>query len=151
MKNDDNECFKWSVTAAAYPRAKNAERISKKLRVDAEKFDWTGIEFPITLRQIDLFEKNNETYSINVIGYEDGKGTYLLRKSENVEGQFINLLLITLPKSEGRNHYCWIKNLSRLLSAQISKHDGKRYFCNRCLISFQSDESLRKHERKYHI
>ena len=34
----------------------------------------------------------------------------------------------------------------RLLSAQTTKHDGKRDFCLRCLNSFASAESLTKHK-----
>ena len=32
MKNEDNECFKWSVPRALNPVDKNSERISKDLR-----------------------------------------------------------------------------------------------------------------------
>ena len=54
----------------------------------------------------------------------------------------INLLL--LSKNE-TNHYCWIKNLSRLLSSQVDKHDGRKYFCHRCLNPFNTQSSLDKH------
>ena len=47
---------------------------------------------------------------------------------------------------EGVNHYCLVKNLSRLLSSQVSKHDGKKYFCKRCLNRFSSQKALDKHE-----
>ena len=36
--------------------------------------------------------------------------------------------------------------MSRLLSAQTTKHDGKRDFCLRCLNGFASAESLAKHK-----
>ena len=49
-------------------------------------------------------------------------------------------------KEEGVNHYCLVKNLSRLLSSQVSKHDGKKYFCKRCLNPFNSQKALDKHE-----
>ena len=35
--------------------------------------------------------------------------------------------------------------MSRLLSEQVSKHKTERFFCLRCLNSFNSDESLQKH------
>ena len=55
VKNEnDNECFKWAVTSAVFPQKKNAERLSKRMREDSEKFDWTGIEFPVSLKQISL-------------------------------------------------------------------------------------------------
>ena len=54
----------------------------------------------------------------------------------------INLLLIS---NEETNHYCWIKNMSRLLSSQINNYQHKRVFCHRCLSSFNSNTSLEKH------
>ena len=115
------------------------ERLSKRMREDSEKFDWTGIEFPVSLKQIDKFENNNP-YAINVFGYE--RVVYPLRISKKNE-QVINLLLIA---DEETNHYCWIKNMSRLLSSGINNHQHKRHFCYRCLNSFPSVKSLEKHK-----
>ena len=144
VKNEnDNDCFKWAVTSAVFPQKKNAERLSKRMREDSEKFDWTGTVFPVSLKQIDKFENNNP-YAINVFGYE--RVVYPLRiskKNENSCEQVINLLLIA---DEETNHYCWIKNMSRLLSSDVSKHHGKRHFCYRCLNSFHSEKSLEKHK-----
>ena len=140
VKNEkDHECFKWAVTSAVFPAERDGERLSKQMREDSEKFDWTGIEFPVSLKQIDRFEKQNP-YSINVFGYEDHE-VYPLRISKRVN-QVINLLIIA---NEETNHYCWIKDMSKLLSKQISNHNGKRHFCYRCLNSFPSEKSLEKH------
>ena len=54
----------------------------------------------------------------------------------------IDLLFIT---NEEKQHYCWIKNFSRLLSAQVSKHNGAVYFCKRCLNHFSTPEKLNEH------
>ena len=149
VKNEkDNECFKWAVTSAVFPAKEHGERLSKQMRKDSEKFDWSGIEFPVSLKQIDKFEKQNN-YAINVFGYEKvdckkvdcKKVVYPLRISKRDE-QVINLLLIA---NEETNHYCWIKNMSKLLSKQKSNHNGKIYFCYRCLNSFPSVKSLDKH------
>ena len=140
VKNEnDNECFKWAVTSAVFPAKEHGERLSKQMREDSEKFDWTGIEFPVSLKQIDKFENNNP-YAINVFGYE--RVVYPLRISKKNE-QVINLLLIA---DEETNHYCWIKNMSRLLSSGINNHQHKRHFCYRCLNSFHSEKSLEKHK-----
>jgi len=45
-------------------------------------------------------------------------------------------------------HYVLIKGLSRLLSSQISNHNGKKHFCLRCLNSFTTKEVLEKN-REY--
>ena len=46
---------------------------------------------------------------------------------------------------ETKYHYCWIKNLSRLLCDQ-NKHKGKTYFCDRCLYGFTKEDLLIKHK-----
>ena len=143
VKNEnDHECFKWAVTSAVFPAKEHGERLSKQMRKDSEKFDWTGIEFPVSLKQIDKFENQNN-YAINVLGYEGV--VYPLRiskKNEHSCEQVINLLLIA---NEETNHFCWIKNMSRLLSSDINNHQHKRHFCYRCLNSFHSEKSLEKH------
>ena len=101
-----------------------------------------GIEYPVSLKDIDKFEKQNPTISITVLGYER-KIVYPLRNSGNMDREH-NIILI-LIEEEGVKHYCLVKNISRLLSSQVSKHNGKKYFCYRCLNPFQCEQSLNKH------
>ena len=69
VKNEhDNECFKWAVTSAVFPR-KNPQVLTETVRENAKTFDWTGIRFPVSLKQIDTFERQNN-YAINVYGFE---------------------------------------------------------------------------------
>ena len=42
-------------------------------------------------------------------------------------------------------HYVWIKDLSKLLSKQNSKPDGRIYFCKRCLHGYHSPAKLEAH------
>ena len=145
QNKNDHECFKWAVTSAVFPKEKNAERLSKQMKKDSEKFDWTGIEFPVSLKQIDKFENQNN-YAINVFGCEGDDYpvdvVYPLRISKKNE-KVINLLLIA---NQETNHFCWIKNMSRLLSSGVNNHQHKRHFCYRCLNSFHSVKSLEKHK-----
>ncbi|XP_065639669.1 uncharacterized protein LOC136072392 [Hydra vulgaris] len=100
------------------------------------------IVLSLSLQQITQFEKNNQNVSVNVYGYENS--AYPLRISENKNRQHeIDLLLIS---NDETNHYCLIKSISRLLSSQISKHNGKKHFCRNCLQSFSTEESLSKHQ-----
>ena len=46
-KNKDNQCFKWCITRALYSVEEHSERITDKLRQQANKLDWTDIEFPV--------------------------------------------------------------------------------------------------------
>ena len=70
MKNDDDQYFKWSVTRARHPVDKHAERTTKELKDQSEELNWNGLEFPVELHQIGIFEKNNPGISVNVFGFE---------------------------------------------------------------------------------
>ena len=141
MKNDDDRCFKWSVTRSLNPVEKNSERITKELKDQSERLDWSGLKFPVKLDQIVIFEKFNPSISINVFGFEGD--VYPLRLSKTKSEQIVNLLLI----SDGeKQHYCLIKSLSRLLSSQMSKHEHANSFCLNCLNHFPNEEKLKIHE-----
>ena len=69
-KNEDNQCFKWCVTRALNPVDKNPNRITKELIEQSQRLNWSGLNFPVDLKQIKIFEKNNPDISINVFGCE---------------------------------------------------------------------------------
>ena len=122
-KNADRECFKWAVIAALRweETNNNPERVSKLKKFKAD-FDWSGIGFPVSFRDIKGFEFRNQI-SINILAIED-RQIYICGKGDNYE-RTINLMLIT---ENNRKHYVAIKSLSRLLSSQNTKHNGKKYF-----------------------
>ena len=151
MKNEDNLCFKWSVTRALHPVEKNSERITEELKDQSERLNWSGLKFPVDLNQIIIFEKLNPQISINVFGFEGVVYPLQLSKTKSERSerersertQIVNLLLI----SDGeKQHYCLIKSLSRLLSSQVSGHKGSKSFCLNCLNHFPNEEKLKIHE-----
>ena len=139
MQNKDNECFKWCITRALNPDDKHPERITKILRLQAEKLNWKRLKFPMELTQVDRFEKLNEV-NVNVFGYE--KEVYPLRMSKTDYSHHVNLLLIS---QDEKKHYCLIKSMSRLLSSQVSKKKKQKHFCPRCLKFFGRHDLLHKH------
>lgn len=141
MKNEDNECFKWSVARWMNPVDKNPERITNDLRKQSEKLNWEGIVWPMKLKDINKFEKMNNI-SVNVFGL-NGTEVYPLRPSKFNHETEIDLLLI---HDDEKQHYCLIKDMSRLLSAQTSKKQHKKFFCKRCLNSFGRQDLLDKHK-----
>ena len=44
-----------------------------------------------------------------------------------------------------KQHYCWIKDISKLLSLQTSKDGHVRHVCFRCLNTFKTEKSLASH------
>ena len=142
MQNKDNKCFLWCVLRALNPCEKDPQRIDKKLKKKENTLNMDRIEYPVSLKDIDKFENQNPTISITVFGYKE-KGVHPLRNSDNMDREHkIRLMLI---KKDGVQHYCLVKNVSRLLSSQVSKHKEKSYFCNRCLNPFWCEQSLNKH------
>ena len=140
LKNTDNKCFMWAVTRALHPAKDHSERIDPKLIKASEELNWDGITFPVDLKHIDRFEKQNDSLSINVFGYVNS--VYPLRISKFDREKQVDLLLVS---GEDKQHYCLIKSTSRLLSMQTSKHKKKCFICRRCLNSFNSEGSLAKH------
>jgi len=45
--------------------------------------------------------------------------------------RYVNLLYVQDPQNNNVEHFVWIKNLSRLVSLQLSKKERKKYFCDR--------------------
>ena len=92
-KNADQECFKWAViTASRWEEINNnPERISKLKRFDKD-FDWSGIGFPVSFKDISKFEFRNQIL-INLLAIE-GKQIYICRKGGNYE-RVINLMIIS--------------------------------------------------------
>ena len=142
MKNEDNKCFLWYVLRALNPKANHPERLDKKLKEKENTLNMEGIKYPVSLQDLNKFENQNPTISITVFGYKE-KGVHPLRNSDNMDREHkIRLMLI---EKDGVQHYCLVKNFSHLLSSQVSKHKGKKYFCDRCLNAFWCEQSLNKH------
>ena len=116
-KNSDMECFKWAVIAASRWEdiGNNPKRISKLIRYEGD-FDWSGVKFLASFRDIKRFESRNEI-TINILAFERKK-VYICRRGKEYD-RVANLMLIT---DRNNKHYVDIKYLTRLLSRQNSKH-----------------------------
>ena len=153
--NNDNECFKWAVikiAALEFPNIEShPERISNLTKF-SNNYDWSGLEFPVSTKDIWLFETNNNV-SVNVLAVE-GREIYIHRKSRRMGpagpgspgdpmGREINLLFI---HEDGIKHYTAIKSLSRLLSSKNSNTKRKQHFCTNCLQGFTRELSRDQHQ-----
>ena len=136
-KNSDMECFKWAVIAAMKWEeiGNNPERVSKLRRYEGD-FDWSDIEFPVSFRDINKFERNNEI-GVNILPIENKK-TYICRKGKDCN-RIVNLMLMTDVENPNKKHYVAVKSLSRLLSKQNSKHKEAQHFCTNCFNGFESE------------
>ena len=132
----------WCVLRALNPKDIHPERVDKELKLKENTLNMNEIEYPVSLKDIDKFENQNPTISITVFGYKE-KDVHPLRNSDNMNRE--HKIVLMLIENDGVSHYCLVKNVSRLLSSQVSKHNGKKYFCLRCLNPFWCEQSLNKH------
>lgn len=148
VKNNDVQCFKWAILSALFPVTRDNERVSAYIGKQNElKFD--GIPFPIKLKDINKFEALNNI-SINVFGLEydvesrSNKVVGPLYFTKQRKSRHVNLLYIT----NGTNgHYCYIKNLSRLVNKQLTGMRDAVHICDGCLLYFTTTERLNEHQK----
>ena len=151
MKNEDNDkCFLWCVLRALNPKDNHPERIDKDLKSKEDTLNMEGITYPVELKNIKRFEKQNPDISISVLGYSKNERIYPLRISEYTKAKKENerkhnIILLSI-KNGNNSHYCLVKNLSALLSSQVNNHKSKFYFCLNCLNGYDDPEKLEKHK-----
>ena len=141
LQNKDNECFRWChIRHLNSQRLKNPQRFKKTDKQYIEKLDYSGIEFPVTVKQINKIEKQNNI-CINLFGYEE-KQKFPIFISKEKFTDHMELLLIT----EGENkHYVLIKDFNKLMFNQ-TKHEHRKHFCMHCLQCFSREDVLTEHK-----
>ena len=140
MKNKDNECFRWCHIRHLNPQDKDPQRIKKTDKTFICQLDYSSIEFPVTVKQINKIEKQNNI-CINFFGYEE-KQKFPIYISKEKYQDHMELLLIT----EGENkHYVLIKDFNKFMFNQ-TKHEHRKYFCMYCLQCFSREDVLTEHK-----
>ena len=115
------------------PKDDHPERVDEELKGKENTLNTEGIEYPVSLKDLNKFERQNPTISVTVLGYE-GKNVHPLRNSDCMDRDH-NIILMLIEK-DGVKRYCLVKSISRLRASQAPKNNGKRYFCLRCLNPF---------------
>ena len=140
LQNKDDECFRWCHIRHLNPQDNDPQRIKKTDKQYIEKLDYSGIEFPGTVKQINKIEKQNNI-CINLFGYEE-KQKFPIFISKEKFTDHMELLLIT----EGENnHYILIKDFNKFMFNQ-TKHEHRKYFCMYCLQCFSREDVLTEHK-----
>jgi hypothetical protein len=144
IKNEtDEKCFLWCVLTHFYPvnaahyRVKPLEEF---LRRNPNCVKTTSLVFPVTVRNIDLFENDNPHISINVFAYAEDDDEVIPHRISRQRGRehVINILIYSNGE---RSHYAYINTrqnhngLSRLLRKQTGNARAC-YYCCYCLRRF---------------
>ena len=81
-QNEDEECFKWAViTALEWTDIKSHPEHMPNLRKFADNYDWSGLKFPASIKDISVLETNNNIL-VNMLATE-GKDIYICRKTNH--------------------------------------------------------------------
>lgn len=122
IQNSDNKCFAWAVSSALREPVGLLQKISSYPYYNTVT-DFTAIHSPVNLKDI---HKEQNDISVNVYGIEESFQNNI--KVHDVVGPlylFINLYHMT--EENANSHYCWINNLSRLVSSQNSLSVHRKY------------------------
>ena len=130
IKNNDDRCFMWCLLYHQSDKSKNSIRITALQKIN-DKYDYSDITFPVSMEDIDIFEKNNTDTKITVYECTNKKDRFnVLRQSTSTGRDSIYLLRVTDDKN---SHFIYIKNISHLFKS-FSKN--KTIFCDKCLSTF---------------
>lgn len=108
-----------------------------------EKLDYSGIEFPVRINQINEIEKHNEI-NVNVFGYEE-KQPFPIYVSKEKNKNCMNLLLVSNDKKQ---HYVLIKDFNKFMYNETN-HKERKHFCMYSLQCFSSERVLSDHTENF--
>ncbi|GET55768.1 uncharacterized protein LOC110251886 [Rhizophagus irregularis DAOM 181602=DAOM 197198] len=139
--NDDDKCFQWAILAALHPVEKNAERISK-YKEYVNELNFEGIEFPVQADEVILrrFERQNPTIALCICEWRDHHlcPIYVTDRDDAEGRKIIDLVLISNGEKQ---HYCWIKNMSRLVNKR-TKDGHATFVCRWCISHFTHQQEI---------
>ena len=84
-QNKDKECFKWAVIGALHhEEIKKDHQRTSRLRPYENQYNWKGLEFPVSIQEIDKFEKNNPGIAVHVLFSNKKIKIYIQPSGQNV-------------------------------------------------------------------
>ena len=166
---NDEKCFLWSICAELNPLYRHSSKRQRgkatktsSYAKEMKKLHTYGLEFPVSVKQIPKFLRQNPDLSINVIGCEPGDSNerdpetgelveelelFPLYICKEVKQKHIDLLLVDNGTSR---HYCLLKQRENDNQVGLSCLLGRsgrarRYFCYYCLSGFLSTRTRDNH------
>ncbi|HYT42363.1 MAG TPA: DNA polymerase [Methylomirabilota bacterium] len=126
--NNDGKCFLWSVLAKLYPACQHVDRLTNYEKY-SHKLKWEEKDFPMTLKGVHKFEKENNL-SIWVFGLDNDDKLYPLYKSKQKDVEIVDLLML---EGNPTFHTVLIKDIDKLLHSQGHRTKARQKLCRRCL------------------
>ena len=129
VQNRDNHCLRWALRAALFPAPPGLKVTRTSSYPTEDGLNFTGIDFPTPVSQIDRLERQNLNLAINVFGWE--KEQVIVHRISEKGGEIprINLML---TKQGENTHYSFVKRLSALLFDQSKDSNIKNFAKDVC-------------------
>ena len=134
---------------------------SKALKEKINDFNCKGIEFPMKLRSINKFLKQNAKFNFRInlfileANMKQDWHVYPFKKYGPLNGDEVNLIVLKQPypllkDSDAVFHFFLIKNIDSFLATQYRRKNGYKTrknctFCRNCYKSFRSKVKLQAH------
>ena len=144
IRNDDNKCFKWCHIAFLYPVNNHKSDVKSYIKHEND-VDYTGINFPVSLNQIEKIENLNKI-NFNIFTIHKNMVLPLYISNNNYEKTCEMILLKELNNGDAviKTHYVLKTDFSKLMYSQTNAH-RKMYYCRRCLQHFTTQVKLDNH------
>ena len=142
VQNADQFCFQWAILSCLYPANNHHTNSVYSYTKYRDTLNFDGITFPVKVKDISKFEKQNPQISVNVISLDSENKGYCIEylSPERYRQHDVNLLFLHDSETQ---HYVWIKNFSRLLAGRTKDTaGGVSFVCNSCLNVFSSQRVL---------
>ena len=130
------------LRAALFPAPRSRDPVRPSSYPTGDSLNFTGIDFPTPVSQINRLERQNQNLAINVFGWENEKVVFHRISAKCGEIPSINLMI---TKQGENTHYSYVKRLTALLYDQ-NRHDESKHFCERCLHGYQTRDLLERHK-----
>ena len=142
VQNRDNHCLRWALRAALFPAPRGAKVTRTSSYPTEDGLNFTGIDFPTPVSQIDRLERQNENLAINVFGWENER--VVVHRISEKDGEIPRINLMITKQGEN-THYSYVKRLTALLYDQ-NRHNESKHFCERCLHGYTMIDLFEKHK-----
>ena len=141
IQNRDNQCLGWALRAALFPAPRGRKPIRTSSYPTEDGLNFTGIDFPTLVSQIDRLERQNPNLVFNVFGWE--KESVIIHRLSEKGGDIPRINLIITKQGEN-THYSYVKRLAALLYDTMKANISD--FCERCLHGYKTRDLLERHK-----
>ena len=152
IKNKDQKCFKYCIQSIVYDKISkhHPEEMFHYNKLKDDILNWDGVNFPTGNRDIDRFEENNKSVSVNVFEPDDclNDNRIILHRGTKNRNAKYEIDLLKVYDEDNHYHYVLVKNKCRLLNCQSGSNTNKKFYCHHCLNPFQSEKVFKKHLEK---